>query len=173
MLDGGAGTDFIYAGTGNDTILGGSGIDYLYGEAGNDEIHGGSDYDIIFGGLGEDTIFGDEGNDYIFGESGNDTIYGGSGTDVLYVMQKKRIPVDDLWVRVEAKRRDEYPRIATEIHIHFTLIGSDIPPETVEHAIQLSQDKYCSVAGQIRDSADITTSFEVLTPEEARKRPGK
>jgi len=95
---------------------------------------------------------------------------GCTGVDVLYVLKKKRIPVDDMQVNVKAKRRDKHPRIATDIHIHFTVIGPDIPPEAVERAITLSQEKYCSVTGQIRETANITTSYEILTLEEARGR---
>ncbi len=100
------------------------------------------------------------------------SLAGCTGMDVLYVLRKKRIQVDDLWIEIEAKRRNEHPKVASEIHIHFTVVGEGIPPKAVEKAIELSQNKYCSASATISAVSPITTSFEIITPEEAsRKRP--
>jgi VCBS repeat-containing protein len=47
-IDGGAGSDRLYGGTGNDTLRGGDGNDQLYGEAGTD---------LLDGGAGDDTLY--------------------------------------------------------------------------------------------------------------------
>jgi len=93
-----------------------------------------------------------------------------TGTDVLYVMQKKRIPLDDLRIELRAKCRSEYPQIATEIHLHYIFIGNNIPADAAERAIELSQNKYCPVTGQLAPTAKVTHSYEILTPDETRKR---
>lgn len=89
---------------------------------------------------------------------------GCSAYDVVHVLQKKRIAFDDLWIEVEAERRDEHPRIATKIHVHYTVFGENIPPEAVERAIALSAEKYCSVSGMLSQAAAIETSFEIRPP---------
>jgi putative redox protein len=94
---------------------------------------------------------------------------GCTSVDVLLVMNKKRIVVDDYWVKITAKRREEHPRIATEIHIHYTLVGENIPTAEVAHAIELSETKYCSVSGMLKPAAAITSSFEILTPGQSRE----
>ncbi len=38
-LDGGVGSDFLYARSGNDVLIGGPGMDVMYGQAGNDRYH--------------------------------------------------------------------------------------------------------------------------------------
>lgn len=93
------------------------------------------------------------------------SIAGCTSMDVLVVMRKKRIKLDDFSVHLTAERRDEHPRIATKIHLHFTLVGNDIEQEAVRQAIELSQTKYCSVSAMIRNDVPITTSFEIRKPE--------
>jgi putative redox protein len=40
--------------------------------------------------------------------------------------------------------------------------GRNVSAQAVEQAIQLSDEKYCSVAATVRPTATITTSFEVI-----------
>ncbi|MCK7513032.1 MAG: OsmC family protein [Desulfobacterales bacterium] len=49
----------------------------------------------------------------------------------------------------------------TDIHLHYVVTGKDMSDKKVEKAIELSQNKYCSVAATIRGVAKITYSFEV------------
>ena len=67
--------DYIYAGSGADTIFGGAGNDWIYARNGDDEISGGT---------GNDVLYGDNGNDYLDGEAGNDTLYGDKGNDIFF-----------------------------------------------------------------------------------------
>jgi putative redox protein len=48
--------------------------------------------------------------------------------------------------------------------MHFTVTGKDIPSSTVERAIALSHEKYCSASIMLGKTAEITTSFEILEP---------
>ncbi len=102
VLNGGLGNDTILAGAGEDTLSGGAGNDVLLGEAGFDTIHGdagddlidgGAQADLLWGGAGDDTIeggdgvdtgYGEEGADLMTGGSGNDRLRGGDGDDVIY-----------------------------------------------------------------------------------------
>ncbi len=98
---------------------------------------------------------------------------GCSGYDIVHVLKKKRIEFDDLWMNIEAERRDEHPRIATKIHMHFTVVGDNVPPEAVERAIALSSEKYCSVSAMLKKAAEIETSFEIIDIAAARERSRK
>ena len=44
----------------------------------------------------------------------------------------------------------------------FRLSGQDLTEKAVEQAIQLSEEKYCSVAATVRATAEITTEFEIF-----------
>jgi Ca2+-binding RTX toxin-like protein len=83
----GIASDWVFAGTNDDTINGGVGIDFLDGGAGNDTIRGGSSGDTLSGGLGGDQLFGDAGDDFFrFAQGdvgGAERINGGDGTDTL------------------------------------------------------------------------------------------
>ncbi len=98
------------------------------------------------------------------------SLAGCTGSDVLFVMRKKRIPLDDFRIEIEAQRKDTHPKVPTDIHIHYTFVGPDIPESAVIKAIDLSENKYCSVSAILKATAKMTSSYEILTPEEAREK---
>ena len=81
--------------------------------------------------------------------------------DVVSILKKSRQDIRDCRVDVTAKRADEDPKVFTEIHIHFTLIGRDIGEKQVQRAIDLSAEKYCSASIMLGKTAKITHSFEI------------
>ena len=80
-VTGGAGTDFIGGGVGDDTMDGGAGNDFMSGGDGADDMSGGSGNDVMMGGMGNDDMSGGSGNDTVDGGIGDDSIYGGFGSD--------------------------------------------------------------------------------------------
>ncbi len=80
----GEGSDTVSAGTGNDTIDGGGGVSYLRGDEGNDSLIGGSDFDDINGNAGNDTVSTGAGEDYCVGGKDNDSLSGGADYDLVY-----------------------------------------------------------------------------------------
>ncbi|MEM7551678.1 MAG: OsmC family protein [Bacteroidota bacterium] len=87
---------------------------------------------------------------------------GGCSTiDVVSILKKQHQPVEDLEINIEAEReQDVTPALFTKIHIHFELQG-DLDSSKVERAVDLSMDKYCSVAKIVEKTAEITYSFEI------------
>ena len=83
IIDGGADSDSITTGDGDDVIRGSQGDDGLFGGNGNDDLDGGEGNDRLFGGAGRDQIRGGQGNDQLSGDIGNDDIDGGAGNDRL------------------------------------------------------------------------------------------
>ena len=49
-----------------------------------------------------------------------------------------------------------------KIHMHYKIGGKNLTEKAVAQAIQLSEEKYCSVAATIRATAEIITDFEIL-----------
>src|SRR5262245_7363131 len=78
--DGGAGSDVLTGGAGNDSLTGGADNDVLSGNGGNDSINGGAGNDVVSGDAGNDSLNGGAGTDSVLGGDGNDTLNGG-GTD--------------------------------------------------------------------------------------------
>jgi putative redox protein len=84
-----------------------------------------------------------------------------SGYDVVDILGKQRENLTGLTITADAKQAPEPPWAFTEIHLHYVLSGDDLDPKKVERAIQLSQDKYCSVAATIRGVTQLSCSWEI------------
>ena len=87
-----------------------------------------------------------------------------SAVDVVDILQKKRMHLASLEIGVTGQQEADPPWTYRAIHIHYRFSGLDLTEKAVSQAIELSQTKYCSVAATIRDTAEITTSFEILEP---------
>jgi putative redox protein len=87
---------------------------------------------------------------------------GCTSIDVLMILKKQRQQVTDCWVEIEAERRDEVPKVYSRIHSHFVVTGVDLDERKVERAIQLSAEKYCSVAAMLEKTAEMTHDFEII-----------
>src|SRR2546426_8068680 len=85
-----------------------------------------------------------------------------TGVDVISILKKKRQHVTDYRIEVSGERREEFPRSYTRLFVKHVLRGRDLSEQAVASAIELSDQKYCSVAATLRGSAEIVTSYEIL-----------
>ncbi len=85
-----------------------------------------------------------------------------SAYDVVDIMEKKRKPLTHLEVEANGNQAEEPPWAYEEIHLTYRLRGENLTDKAVVQAIELSQDKYCSVAATVRGVAKITYSYELL-----------
>lgn len=81
-----------------------------------------------------------------------------SAIDVVDYLEKRRTPASSLSVSVRFSRAPQPPRRLTDAHLTFR-VASDSPREHVERAVQLSFDKYCSVANSL--APDTTLGFSI------------
>lgn len=87
---------------------------------------------------------------------------GCSAIDLIAILRKQREPLNDLKISVTGEREQGVvPALYTEVHAHFKLFG-DINQEKAERAVQLSVEKYCSVAKTLEKTAKVTYSFEIV-----------
>ncbi|MES9856573.1 MAG: OsmC family protein [Sedimenticola sp.] len=82
--------------------------------------------------------------------------------DVVHILRKGRHQVSLCEVDLEAERADTEPKIFTKIHVHFTISGPGLTEKTVERAVKLSAEKYCSASLMLGEVADITHDFELV-----------
>lgn len=85
-----------------------------------------------------------------------------TATDVVGILTKKRQILTEYVVEVSGVRRDEHPRKFTSMRVHHILTGRSLSPKAVAHAIELSENKYCSVAATLRPAVEIQSSFEII-----------
>jgi len=81
--------------------------------------------------------------------------------DIVSILQKMRRTITSLTLDISADRRDEYPRIFTQIRLLYKLVSPDTTENELARAIKLSEEKYCSVSGMLRPTVKITTSHEL------------
>jgi putative redox protein len=91
---------------------------------------------------------------------------GCTGMDIVSILTKKKIELSDFKVTVEAKRAETYPMIWTDIKVMYHLWGNSLKIKDVEQAIQLSEEKYCSVSIMLGKSANISSAYKILKPGE-------
>ena len=87
---------------------------------------------------------------------------GCSSVDVVDILAKKRTPLSHLEVKVTAEQDIDPPWTFRKIHMTFFVKGEGLTEKSVSQAIELSEQKYCSVAATLRGVAEITTDFEIL-----------
>jgi putative redox protein len=90
---------------------------------------------------------------------------GCTGADVISILQKKRQRITDYKIEIRAARRDEHPRIYTDIEITHQFRGYHVDEKGVAHAIELSETKYCSVSAMLAATAKITSRYEITQEE--------
>jgi len=84
---------------------------------------------------------------------------GCTASDVAGILRKKREPFKGLEVRAKAERADGYPAVYTSIHLTYVVRG-EVSKKSVEDAVHLSKDKYCSVSAMLAKTAKITYTIE-------------
>ena len=95
-----------------------------------------------------------------------------TGMDVVSVLEKKRQRFTGLEVHVTAdQREDEFPKIYTRIALEYVVTGHGVQPAAVARAIELSEEKYCSVRGMLGPQVEIVTSYLILDAEPAGAEP--
>ncbi|HXJ92057.1 MAG TPA: OsmC family protein [Terriglobia bacterium] len=82
--------------------------------------------------------------------------------DVITILrQKHHQRVTGYEVHVEADQAERPPQVFTAVRIRHVVTGFEIDPAAVERAIQLSEEKYCSVEAMIRQTAKFETQCEI------------
>lgn len=84
-----------------------------------------------------------------------------SAADVVNILAKSRQDVTGCVVELDADRAETEPRVFTRIHMHYVVTGRNLKPGTVERAVDLSVDKYCSATRMLNKTAVVTHDFEI------------
>lgn len=84
---------------------------------------------------------------------------GCTATDVVSILHKKREPFTALAVRAEADQAPEAPKVYTAIRLVYKVRGN-VSHKSMEDAVRLSKEKYCSVSAMLEKTAKITFTIE-------------
>lgn len=87
---------------------------------------------------------------------------GCSAIDITLILKKQRQKIDSFDIKVSAEREKTGDmNIFKSIHVHYAL-GGPLDQDKVKRAIDLSLEKYCSVAAILYKTATIDYTFEVI-----------
>ncbi len=87
-----------------------------------------------------------------------------TATDVVIILQKKRQKLQSLEVICSGERAPEPPKVWTKIEILYRLKG-EVDEAAAKHAIELSEQKYCSVSAMLQKTAELQWKFEIVRGE--------
>ena len=82
-----------------------------------------------------------------------------SAYDVVEILTKQREPLTDLRILCEGDQMSDPPYSFTNIRLNYIVKGN-IKPGRLEKAIQLSEEKYCSVISTLVSGVSVTSDFE-------------
>jgi putative redox protein len=80
---------------------------------------------------------------------------------VTMLRQKHHQKLTGYEVHVEADQAERPPQVFTAIRLRHVLTGFGIDKTAVEQAIQLSEEKYCSVGAMLKEKAAFETVYEI------------
>jgi putative redox protein len=84
-----------------------------------------------------------------------------TATDIVTILGKKRQKLDSLEVICSGERAPKPPTVWVKLEILFRLRGQ-LDDAAVRHAIQLSEEKYCSVSATLAKVASLSWNYEIL-----------
>jgi len=84
-----------------------------------------------------------------------------TATDIVIILEKKRQKLVSLEVICSGERAAEPPQVWIKLEILFRL-GGKLEDSGVKQAIELSEEKYCSVSATLKKSAELTWRYEIL-----------
>ena len=91
-----------------------------------------------------------------------------TATDVVLILEKKRQKLESLEVAVSGERATAPPQVWTRLEVVFRVRGrgaqgGPLEEKAVADAVRLSEEKYCSVAAMLRQTAQLTVRYEILS----------
>jgi putative redox protein len=87
---------------------------------------------------------------------------GCTGMDVVSILKKMKVELEGVTINIDSERATEHPKIFTKINLEYNFTGKNIKEEDVKRAIELSQEKYCSVSAMLKEKAEITYRWNII-----------
>lgn len=86
--------------------------------------------------------------------------------DVVSILEKQRQNVTAYRVEIDGNRPSvgEYPRAFSAIRLRHVVEGENLDPAAVQRAVDLSDNKYCSVIATLRQGPEISSVWEIAAP---------
>lgn len=83
-----------------------------------------------------------------------------TATDIVIILEKKRQALAGLEVVCSGERAVDPPRVWVKLEVLFKVRGK-VDDTAMKHAMDLTAEKYCSVAAMLRKTAQFTWRYEI------------
>lgn len=90
-----------------------------------------------------------------------------SGMDVLAILRKKQQKVSAYRIEIDGTRGPEgqFPRPFLTMTVRHIVEGEEIDPAAVQRAVELSDEKYCTVLATLRGAPAIASEYRIIEPD--------
>lgn len=82
--------------------------------------------------------------------------------DIVMILERMRENVTGLDIALEGERAGEDPKVFTHVKLIYKITGRNLKPASVERAVNLSAEKYCSASAMFGKTATIEHRFEII-----------
>ena len=82
--------------------------------------------------------------------------------DVNMILKRMRQKVTGYRMNIEAERAEEQPRVYTQVKMEHVFIGEDLNPASIQRAIDLAENNYCSGSAMFAKTAKIINTFRII-----------
>src|SRR3974390_1421765 len=89
---------------------------------------------------------------------------GRTAPDIVIILEKKRQKLQSLEVVCSGERAPDPPKVWVKLDVLFR-VGGEVAEGALKRDIELTKDKYCSVAAMLNKTAEISWRYEVLPAE--------
>jgi putative redox protein len=90
-------------------------------------------------------------------------LVGCAGIDVVQILQKKRQEFTRIEARVNKQNALDPPWTIEKIEVEWTVCGRNLKRKAVEHAVQLAEEKYCSVSASLK--SELVTTVNIVNED--------
>lgn len=90
---------------------------------------------------------------------------GCTGMDVVSILRKMKVPVDHFEMEVEGETTAEHPKYLKKIRIVYRIWGN-VSEENFKKAIELSLEKYCTVANTLKGKTEFSYDYQINPPRD-------
>jgi putative redox protein len=94
-------------------------------------------------------------------------LVGCAGIDVVEILNKKRQQFTNIEVRVTKENALDPPWTIEKIEIEWTVCGRNLKHKAVEQAVQLAEEKYCSVSASLK--SELVTTVHVVNEQQGEE----
>ena len=83
------------------------------------------------------------------------SLAGCSGLDVVSLLKKMRAEVAEFKIDITAELTDEHPKFYNKVKVDYHFTDTELQPEKIQKAVNLSVTKYCGVMEMFRQFAEV------------------